>query len=76
MVQRRLIERAVNIHIRLVIMDSKFAVLGEMTDYNSRMYLAWANSYSRLLRQLGLRGAPAKPQTLADIIGTYPNDRV
>jgi hypothetical protein len=28
-VQRRLIERAVNIHIRLAIMDSKFAVLGE-----------------------------------------------
>ena len=76
MVQRRLIDRAVNIHIRLVIINPKFAVLGDMTDYNSRMYLAWANSYSRLLRQLCLRGAPAKPQTLADIIGTYPNDRV
>ena len=37
-----------------------------MTAHYSRTYLAWANSYSRLLRQLGMQGVAEKPLTLAE----------
>jgi hypothetical protein len=30
------------------------------------VYLAWTNSFARLLRQLGLQAAPAPRQSLAD----------
>jgi len=66
--QRALIEQAVQIRLRLAMMDRKFAKIGEMTEHDSRTYLAWSNSYSRLLRQLGLKGAAEKPQSLAEIL--------
>jgi hypothetical protein len=54
--QRALIEQLVQIRLRLALMDRKFAETGGQTDHDSRTYLAWANSYARLLRQLGPRG--------------------
>lgn len=58
-VQRALIEQAAQLKLRLKKMDQAFAETGAQTEHSSRVYLAWANSYSRLLRQLGLQGAPS-----------------
>jgi hypothetical protein len=66
---RALIEQAAQLRLRLATMDRAFAEAGgKMTLHDSRTYLAWANSYSRLLRQLGLRGAPERGPTLADYL--------
>jgi hypothetical protein len=64
--QRELIEQCVQLRLRLAVMDRAFAEAGgTMTAHDSRTYLAWSNSYSRTLRQLGLKGAPAPVATLA-----------
>ncbi len=64
--QRALIEQCVQLRLRLAVMDRAFAEAGgAMTAHDSRTYLAWSNSYSRTLRQLGLKGAPAPVATLA-----------
>src|SRR4051812_36159359 len=47
--QRALIEALVQIKLRLAMMDRKFAEAGGQTDHDSRTYLAWANSYGRML---------------------------
>jgi hypothetical protein len=66
--QRALIEQLVQLRLRIATMDRRFAETGETTAHDSRTYLAWANSYSRLLRQLGLKGAAERPPTLAEVI--------
>ncbi len=57
--QRTLIEQAAQLQLRVAVMDAKFAATGAQTDHNSRTYLAWANSLSRLLRQLGVKARSA-----------------
>ena len=64
--QAALIERAIMLQLRLSLLDHKFAERGEMTDYDSRTYLAWSNALTRLLRQLGLKGARAAGPTLGE----------
>jgi len=66
--QRALIEQAAQLRLRLATMDRQFVETGAMTEHSSRTYLAWSNSYSRLLRQLGLAGAKERPPTLAEIL--------
>jgi hypothetical protein len=67
--QRALIEQLVQIKLRLAVMDRKFAATGStMTDHDSRTYLAWANSYSRLLRLLGLEGHQASQHSIRDVL--------
>jgi hypothetical protein len=66
-VQQALIEQAVQLRLRLAVMDSKFAETGAQTDHDVRHYLAWANSHSRLLRLLGMKGPAPKVPTLAEI---------
>ena len=70
--QGLLIEQAVQLQLRLAALDAAFADTGEMSLHASRSYLAWANSLTRLLRQLGLRGAAAKAPTIAEIFAA-PN---
>jgi len=67
--QRLLIERAVMLTVQLARMDGKSLKEGAMSEHASREYLAWSNTLSRLLRQLGLKGAPPKPRSLAEIRG-------
>lgn len=67
-VQSALIEQAVQITLRIASMDKKFAETGTQTEHDSRVYLAWSNSLSRLLRQLGLKGAPERAPRLEDIL--------
>jgi hypothetical protein len=66
--QRALIEQLVQIRLRLAVMDRKFAATGAQTDHDSKIYLAWANSYARLLRQLGFAGPKEHAPSLADYL--------
>ena len=64
--QRALIERAVQLTLRVSVMDRKFASTGEQTEHDSRTYLAWSACLSRALRDLGIKAAAAPTKTLAD----------
>ncbi len=67
--QRALIERCVQLTLRVAAMDRKFMATGTQTEHDSRTYLAWSNSLARALRDLGMRSIKA-PQaaTLHDYI--------
>ena len=68
-VQSALIERACQLTLRIVTMDRKFAEIGEQTDHDSRTYLAWSNSLTRTLAQLGVAGASAaREPSIADLL--------
>ncbi len=68
-VQRRLIERAAVLHLRLILMDEQMVPTGGMSEKNAREYLCWHNGYVRTLRQLGLQGADrARGPSLAEIL--------
>ncbi len=64
--QAALIERAVQLTLRIAAMDRKFAETGAQTEHDSRCYLAWSNSLRLLLRDLGLKGAASAPPSLAE----------
>jgi hypothetical protein len=66
--QLALVEQAAQLRLRIATMDRKFAQTGEMTFHDSRCYLAWANSHSRLLRQLGMKGVAEAPPSLGDYL--------
>lgn len=68
--QGALIEVALQLRIRLAAMDARFAETGEMSAHDSKIYLSWSNSIARVMRQLGLRGAPQRQPTLAEILAT------
>jgi hypothetical protein len=74
-VQRRLIERAAILHLRLVLMDAQTAPGGGISEKNAREYVCWHNAYVRTLRELGLKGTAERPPSLADILAghTSPN---
>jgi len=55
--QKAIIERAVQLTLRVATMDRKFAETGEQTEHDSRTYLAWNGSLSRVLRDLGMKAA-------------------
>jgi hypothetical protein len=42
-------------------MDTRALESGGMTERDSRQYLAWSNSLTRTLRELGLKSAAQKP---------------
>lgn len=67
--QALIIDRIVNLTIRIAAMDRKFAEVGMMTDGDTAVYLAWTGTLTRSLRELGIKGAPAKQRTLAEIRG-------
>ena len=57
--QRMLIDRVAQLTLRIASMDKKFTETEVQTEHDSRCYLAWTGSLSRLLRDLGLDAAPA-----------------
>lgn len=72
-VEKRLIERAAVLHLRLALMDQQTAPGGAMSEKNAREYVCWHNAYVRTLHALGLKGAAAKPgPSLAEILGAVP----
>lgn len=73
--QRMLIDQAAMLTLRLHLMDRQSLQDAEMSERNGRQYLAWANSLSRLLRQLGLEASPPpqpKMLTPRQIMGLDP----
>jgi hypothetical protein len=58
-VEQTLIERACQLQIRIAMMDRDFASGCAQTEHDSRTYLAWSNSLTRTLRELGVNAAPA-----------------
>ena len=66
--QRRMIERAAWLSLHVAQLDAKVAEGGTMTAHDARSYLAWNNTLTRTLRQLGLKSASAKTRTLAEHI--------
>ncbi|HEV7267354.1 MAG TPA: hypothetical protein VGN83_20965 [Falsiroseomonas sp.] len=71
--QRALIERAAWLTLRTAQLDRKIAGGGELTDHDSRVYLAWSNSLTRTLRQLGHGKTRPAPRTLADYLAARPS---
>jgi hypothetical protein len=71
--QRALIEQVVQLYLRLAVMDRRFMETGEVQD--NRIYLAWANSLSRLLRQLGWTPAAERSRSITDIIAEHESTR-
>jgi hypothetical protein len=68
-VQRELIERAVQLKVRMVEMDRAYARSGRPPDPTDRTYLDWCAGYARIIRQLGVRPPPERaPPTLAELI--------
>ena len=65
--QRVLIERAAMLTLRIALMDAR-ATRGGMSERDGREYLAWTNTLTRLMRQLGLKGVAQQPRTLAEHI--------
>jgi hypothetical protein len=60
--QKILIDRAAALSLRLHLMDRESARSGGvMSERNGRQYLAWNNSLTRLLSQIGLESASARP---------------
>ncbi len=66
--QAMLIERAAQLQLHLSCYERKFVEQGHtMTEHDSRVYLAWSNTLSRILRHLGLEES-AKTVTLEDYL--------
>lgn len=69
--QRALIARAAMLTLHVAMLDARaLENSGAMTGHDQRAYLAFSNSLSRALRDLGLDAATAAPPSLADIIAT------
>ena len=66
--QHALIDRIAWLRLRIAAMDARTASTKQMTELDSRTYLAWVGSLSRLMRELGpeVQSADAKPPTLRD----------
>lgn len=67
-VQQTLIERACQLQIRLAMMDRAFAASGVQSDHDSRTYLAWSNSLTRTMRELGVKGVAERQPNLKDYL--------
>lgn len=70
-VQTALIERIIQIKLRITAMDADFAHTGSMSEHATKSYLAWSNSYVRALNTLGLKAAPEPAASLTDIVGEH-----
>lgn len=67
--QRALIDRCSMLSLHLALLDEKtLSAGGTMTEHDSRQYLAWSNSFTRAMRDLGVKPAAAKAPSLADLI--------
>lgn len=59
-VQRALIDAASELKLKIAVADQRFVEQGAMSQHARNEYLAFVNSYSRLLRQLGLEAAASR----------------
>jgi hypothetical protein len=62
--QKVMVERAVQLTLRVQAMDRKFAETGKQTELDSRTYLAWSASLARLMRDLGMKPSASRAPTV------------
>lgn len=53
--QKALIDTAVQLRLRIAVMDRAFSKTQTQTEHDNRTYLAHANSYARVMKLLGRR---------------------
>jgi hypothetical protein len=58
--QRLLIDQAVQLQLRIALMDAEGTDPGEMSERRQVQYLAWTGALARLLQQLGMKPAPSR----------------
>ncbi len=68
--QRALIDRAAWLTLHIAQIDRRTGEGQAMTEHDSRTYLAWTNSLTRLMRQLGMTGAAQRVPSLRDHIAS------
>ena len=73
-VQEQLIQRAAWLALRLAQLDAKIADGESFTEHDSKAYLAWTSTFSRLLKLLGMKPAAAKPPSLAELLAPNPRN--
>lgn len=67
--QRLLIERTAMVLVRLSYLDEKILSGMDLTDYDNRTYLAWANTARHNLSALGLHDRSGdQPQTIEQLV--------
>jgi hypothetical protein len=59
--QKVMIERAVWLSLRIALLDRKQAEMGDMTEHDSKTYLAWVGSLTRLMKDLGPPAVSSTP---------------
>ena len=67
-VQRALIETAYQLRLKLAVFDARFIELGGLSDHGRREYLAFVNSFCRVLDRLGFAPAPEPPPSLENYL--------
>jgi hypothetical protein len=72
--QTAIIERCAWIRVRLALLDREIAS-GDLSEYDSKVYLAWANTLGRLLSRLGLEPASAQPPDAMDALRAHVGAR-
>ena len=63
-----LIDRAAALSLRIHLMDRETARSGMMSERNGRQYLAWNNSLTWVMNQIGLKSVVDEPPTLQDYL--------
>ena len=63
-----LIERAAQLTLRIAVMDRKLSAPGADVEALSKVYLAWSGSLMRSLARLGMKAAPCRVPSLAEIM--------
>lgn len=64
--QQMMIGRIAALMLRLELFDKEALSGAPQTERDQRAYLAWSNTVSRMLRQLGVQGQQPKAKTLQD----------
>src|SRR5262249_24873793 len=72
--ERLLISRLARVALRLELFDEKLAT-GAITDHDARVYGALHNGFRLMLRELGIKAAPAPALTLAEVLAAGRADR-
>lgn len=73
--QVALIDALAELKLKLIVLDKRFIEEAGMSPHARKEYLAFVNSYSRMLRTLGLEATPPpqpKPRTPRQIVGLDP----
>jgi hypothetical protein len=66
-VERRLIDRAAVLALRLAIMDAR-APDGRLSEKDAREYMCWNNGYARMLQTLGLKPSPPPKKSVDEML--------